>query len=212
MDTDGSESAWYPISFERWGLFWLLICRWGARRESFAAEVLPWALVRNCSLRTLWRLFLRKWASAVETENISGLKECHYFCCKNVQGSLASPSDICSSLSCANANSSSQKRWNIPLHSQTHLSSGLFCSCQQLSHLGLVTEPSPRATHFCCWQLHTKSCWAWLRCSFPMALHISFLSSSCVGQTSRETLCLNVNSCQWWFLSWESGFSFTMEN
>lgn len=98
-----------------------------------------------------------------ETENISGLKECRYFCCKVVQGSLASPSDICSSLSCANANSSSQKRWNIPLCSQTHLSSGLLCSCQQLGHLGFITELLPPASHFCCWQLCSESCWACLR-------------------------------------------------
>ena len=130
-----------------------------------------------------------------ETENISGLKECHYFCCKNVQGSLASLSDICFSLSCANANSSSPKGWNIPLRSQTHLSSGLLCSCQQLGHLGFITEPSPLASHFCCWQFCSEPCWACLRCSFPMALHISFPSSGRVGQTSWETPRLSVNPC-----------------
>lgn len=118
-----------------------------------------------------------------ETENISGLKECHYFCCKNVPGSLASLSDICSSLSSANANSSSQKRWNIPPCSQTHLSPG--CSCQQLSHLGFITEPSP-ARHFCCWQLCSKSHWANLRCSFPAALHISFPPSSITRDKSHK--------------------------
>lgn len=115
-----------------------------------------------------------------ETANISGLKECHYFCCKNVWGSLASLADICSSLSCANANSSSQRRWNIPLCSQTHLSSGLLCSCQQLGHLGFITEPFPLGSHFCCRQFCSESCWASLRCSFPTALHISFLSSRIV--------------------------------
>lgn len=121
-----------------------------------------------------------------ETENISGLKECHYFCCKNVPGSLASPSDICSSLFSANANSSSQERRNIPLRSQTHLSSGLLCSCQQLSHLGFITEPSPPARHFCCWQFCSKSHGANLRCSFPVALHISFPPSKVMWDKPHE--------------------------
>lgn len=129
-----------------------------------------------------------------ETENISGLKECHYFCCKNVPGSLASPSDICSSLFSANANSSSQERWNIPLRSQTHLSSGLLCSCQQLSHLGFITEPSPPARHFCCWQFCSKSHGANLRCSFPVALHISFPPSKVMWDKPHEKkTCFDTN-------------------
>lgn len=154
-------------------------------------KVCCWSAVMSTGEKTVLENFEEGFSKKMsqccwETENISGLKECHYFRCKNVQGSLASPSDICSSLSCANANSSSQRRWNIPLRSQTHLSSGLRCGCQQLGHLGFITELSPPASHFCCWQLCSESCWAWLRRSFPVALHISFPSSTVVWDEPHE--------------------------